>query len=344
MSYRGRDSHCRTFSCRRTLTGRSTRWTTWSPSTTWARRLSRRWHRAPPPSLSSTSSTRSPGSSAPSTTSRGTTPRASKSRTSGDFPLCLVLVGWCWISIQKYIQNFIQNCWGRSISFDDSIYSSLYRYDSLSKFSNSREKACTNIRKNFPTNYLWSAWRSLYEHGGDALSRQFAEVVKKHSRPVPATDILNSIAVDDELGVSGELSTEYAFLRIRRVYQLWMFELFLSRTRRNRNSIVSGSGPASNVTANTAGSGGSKDQVDFVSIHHFPEEIQTDLIQVSSVVFGQIPSPAEADLMGFIETSLWCSLAQFARPNLHRSPSGLTSTSTTSSWTSTPRLASNYRM
>ena len=45
-----------------------------------------------------------------------------------------------------------------------------------------------------------------------------------------------------------------------------------------------GSGPASNVTANTAVSGGSGskgDQVDFVSIHHFPEEIQTDLIQIA---------------------------------------------------------------
>ena len=71
--------------------------------------------------------------------------------------------------------------------------------------------------------------------------------MKKHSRPVPATDILNSIAVDDELGVGG------------------------------------GSGPASNATGHTAASGGSgsKDQVDFVSIHHFPEEIQTDLIQIA---------------------------------------------------------------
>ena len=41
------------------------------------------------------------------------------------------------------------------------------------------------------------------------------------------------------------------------------------------------------MTANTAASGGSgsKEQVDFVSIHHFPEEIQTDLIQVSSSQF-----------------------------------------------------------
>ena len=59
-------------------------------------------------------------------------------------------------------------------------------------------------------------YRSLYEHGGDALSRQFAEVVKKHSRPVPAADILNSIAVDEELGVGGEL-----FL-----FSFFIFELF----------------------------------------------------------------------------------------------------------------------
>ena len=108
------------------------------------------------------------------------------------------------------------------------------------------KRALDYFERNNPKSIEVENVRSLYEHGGDALSRQFAEVVKKHSRPVPATDILNSISVDEELGVGG-------------------------------------SGPASNVTANTAVSGGSggKDQVDFVSIHHFPEEIQTDLIQIA---------------------------------------------------------------
>ena len=108
------------------------------------------------------------------------------------------------------------------------------------------KRALDYFERNNPKSIEVENVRSLYEHGGDALSRQFAEVVKKHSRPVPAADILNSIAVDDELGVSG-----------------------------------GSSGPASNATVHTAASGGSgsKDQVDFVSIHHFPEEIQTDLIQ-----------------------------------------------------------------
>ena len=61
--------------------------------------------------------------------------------------------------------------------------------------------------------------RSLYEHGGDALSRQFAEVVKKHSRPVPATDILNSIAVDEELGVGGEFLEFCYFIFIKKNFQ-----------------------------------------------------------------------------------------------------------------------------
>ena len=72
---------------------------------------------------------------------------------------------------------------------------------------------------------------------------------------------------------------------------MWHFFVNLTFSQRNPHQtsnsidIVSGSGPASNVTANTAVSGGSgsKDQVDFVSIHHFPEEIQTDLIQVDSI-------------------------------------------------------------
>ena len=66
---------------------------------------------------------------------------------------------------------------------------------------------------------------------------------------------------------------------------LGQFDLFSQESSPDHIDIVSGSGPASNVTANTAVSGGSgsKDQVDFVSIHHFPEEIQTDLIQVDSI-------------------------------------------------------------
>ena len=38
--------------------------------------------------------------------------------------------------------------------------------------------------------------RALHELGGDSLSREFGELIKKHSRPVPAVDILNAISED----------------------------------------------------------------------------------------------------------------------------------------------------
>lgn len=38
--------------------------------------------------------------------------------------------------------------------------------------------------------------RTLYELGGDALSREFSELVKKYSKAVPPLDILNSVDND----------------------------------------------------------------------------------------------------------------------------------------------------
>lgn len=40
--------------------------------------------------------------------------------------------------------------------------------------------------------------RALYETGGDALAREFAELIKKHSRPIPAVDLLNILDVAQE--------------------------------------------------------------------------------------------------------------------------------------------------
>lgn len=40
--------------------------------------------------------------------------------------------------------------------------------------------------------------KALYDTGGDALSREFGEVLKKHSIPNPAVELLNSISMPDE--------------------------------------------------------------------------------------------------------------------------------------------------
>ena len=40
--------------------------------------------------------------------------------------------------------------------------------------------------------------KALYETGGDALNREFGELLKKHSIATPAVDLLNAIAVPDE--------------------------------------------------------------------------------------------------------------------------------------------------
>jgi exocyst complex protein 7 len=102
------------------------------------------------------------------------------------------------------------------------------------------------FERNNPKSIEMENVRSLYEHGGDALSRQFAEVVKKHSKPVPAVDILNSISVDEDLV-----------------------------------SNLSGPGPGSNVTNGSNSKTSTNLSDDFASIHHFPEEVQTDLIQIA---------------------------------------------------------------
>ena len=84
--------------------------------------------------------------------------------------------------------------------------------------------------------------KTLYERGGDALNNEFSEVVKKHSKPVPPQDLLNSVSVDEELM----------------------------------------SGPPSSGGSRRVGQGGPESQTsDFSSIHHFPEEIQTNLIQMA---------------------------------------------------------------
>jgi len=43
--------------------------------------------------------------------------------------------------------------------------------------------------------------RSLFSTGGSALSREFRELLSKHSKPVPAIDILNSVGTNDSVSV-----------------------------------------------------------------------------------------------------------------------------------------------
>jgi len=76
--------------------------------------------------------------------------------------------------------------------------------------------------------------RSLYNTGGSALSREFSELLKKHSRPVTAIEILNSVSANDS--VSGDE---------------------ISHTSSD----------------------------DFSSITHFPEEVQSNLIQIAEWLF-----------------------------------------------------------
>jgi len=72
--------------------------------------------------------------------------------------------------------------------------------------------------------------RSLYTTGGSALSREFSELLKKHSRPISAIEILNSVSANDS--VSGD--------------------------------------EISHASSD-----------DFSSISHFPEEVQSNLVQIA---------------------------------------------------------------
>jgi len=72
--------------------------------------------------------------------------------------------------------------------------------------------------------------RSLYTTGGSALSREFSELLKKHSRPISAIEILNSVSANDS--VSGD--------------------------------------EISHASSD-----------DFSSISHFPEDVQSNMIQIA---------------------------------------------------------------
>eukprot|EP00092_Neocalanus_flemingeri_P025281 GFUD01027413.1.p1 GENE.GFUD01027413.1~~GFUD01027413.1.p1 ORF type:complete len:729 (+),score=182.30 GFUD01027413.1:43-2229(+) len=72
--------------------------------------------------------------------------------------------------------------------------------------------------------------RSLYTTGGSALSREFSELLKKHSRPISAIEILNSVSANDS--VSGD--------------------------------------EISHASSD-----------DFSSISHFPEEVQSNMVQIA---------------------------------------------------------------
>lgn len=80
--------------------------------------------------------------------------------------------------------------------------------------------------------------KALYEVGGDSLSREFSEVIKKHSRPVAPVDLLNALASDEDDGATVSLKSR---------------------------------GSATSASASS----------DFASLQHFPEEVQTALIQMA---------------------------------------------------------------
>jgi len=92
--------------------------------------------------------------------------------------------------------------------------------------------------------------RKQYEEGGDALSREFSELIRKYSQPVPAVDILNSISGDpaSDTGVSNSNDSTHGH---------------------NRSKSLGEGG----LVDRGVGSG--------ASIHHFPEEVQTNLIAIA---------------------------------------------------------------
>ena len=124
------------------------------------------------------------------------------------------------------------------------------------------KRALDYFERNNPKSIEMENVRALYEHGGDALSRHFAEVVKKHSKPVPAVDILNSIAVDEELGGGSNASAGPA-------------------SNVTGASSLGGGGGGGRSSSSVGSKGGAAGDLDYVSIHHFPEEVQTDLIQIA---------------------------------------------------------------
>ena len=95
--------------------------------------------------------------------------------------------------------------------------------------------------------------RKQYEEGGDALSREFSELIRKYSRPVPAVDILNAISGDPANAAAGITDPSDS-----------------AQGHHRSKSLGDGGGI---VDREGAGSG--------ASIHHFPEDVQTNLIAIA---------------------------------------------------------------
>ncbi len=98
------------------------------------------------------------------------------------------------------------------------------------------------FERNNPQSIELENVRTLHGLGGDALSREFSEVIKRHSKPVPPVDILNSLS--EEEATTGP-----------------------------------NSGNSKSVDKVSNKSSGNDD--DFASIQHFAEEVQTGLIAVA---------------------------------------------------------------
>jgi len=145
--------------------------------------------------------------------------------------------------------------------------------------------------------------RALHEVGGDSLSREFGELIKKYSRPVPAVDILNAISEDKEGVATGGGSSSSGGV---------------ATTPQGRNE----------VGIEVAGHLG-----DSASIQHFPEDVQTNLIamaewlnlndraefmNVYASVRGSVLKRSLDQLRDHHKTSSVKSLLRSASPNASR--------------------------
>lgn len=53
--------------------------------------------------------------------------------------------------------------------------------------------------------------KTLYELGGDALNREFSEVVKKHSKIVPPVELINAINIPEDNVSTGSSPTKVSY-------------------------------------------------------------------------------------------------------------------------------------
>ena len=108
--------------------------------------------------------------------------------------------------------------------------------------------------------------KALYETGGDALNREFGEMLKKHSLPTQGVELLNSISMPEEAvevasiqhfpeDIQTSLSSIgnlMKFLQFIFTQQTRKFEIFfgLLRCLKKLGTRYSGKNPATNARSN----------------------------------------------------------------------------------------------